>query len=161
VDADECGSLPGDAVHGYDDRQHSGGSPRASAPPPLAPSPSPPPPQHELALFPHDPCLLARHLCQVDSFNQVRMAWGINGLPKVSLEPTMPYHSTPCGRPALKLPFLFWAHLGRHTTPYPLDTPCRTGRLFVCCHIKIHSRLWFYMAYENLASVICVRYAQK
>jgi hypothetical protein len=33
---------------------------------------------------------------------QARIPWGIHGLPKVSLGPTISYHSTPCRRPPLK-----------------------------------------------------------
>jgi hypothetical protein len=33
---------------------------------------------------------------------QAHMTWGIHGLPKVLLELSMPYHSTPCRRSPLK-----------------------------------------------------------
>jgi hypothetical protein len=39
-------------------------------------------------------------LCTIGKFGHGRMARGCHGLPKVSLGPTMPYPSTPCGQPA-------------------------------------------------------------
>jgi hypothetical protein len=45
------------------------------------------------------------------------MARGIHGLPKVSLEPTMPNLSMPCGRPPLKRPYSPF-RVGRPTTPW-------------------------------------------
>jgi hypothetical protein len=51
----------------------------------------------EMAFAAH-PCSL--HLCFTSK--QALISWDIQGLLKVLLGPTMPYHSTPCGRPPLK-----------------------------------------------------------
>jgi hypothetical protein len=60
-----------------------------------------------------------------------RISWGIHGLPKVSLMPAMPYHSTPCDREPLKRPYRHFRGDrrvgGLQLCYYPLGTPCHMG----------------------------------
>jgi hypothetical protein len=52
---------------------------------------------------------LQEQVNQSSSFlHQRRFSWGIHGLSKVLLGPTIPYHSMPCGWPPLKWPYIFF-----------------------------------------------------
>jgi hypothetical protein len=57
---------------------------------------------------------------------RTRVSWSVCELPKATLGPVMPFHSTPCRRPPLKRPFQGWppsARQSRGCFTTPLDTP--------------------------------------
>jgi hypothetical protein len=71
---------------------------------------------------------------------QGRISWGIHGLPKVSLGPAIPYHSTTCGRPTLKRPFGCFRG-GLQPSHYPLGYPKLPHAIRPCCLLHLGFRM--------------------